>query len=491
MLDRIVLVGAGKTSGSVVERLARVAPLTIIDTSAAALEAVPTREPQPRDGTHPVVKRAADGTSRLVLSDLRGDPRSSVGLVVAPGDDRAALESCRLGVELEFKPVVAIVNDREAAHACESYGARALVRAELVGQLVEQLLLHGGVGVSSAVAFGRGEILEFQVLPSSRAIGIPLAKLPTMGWRVAAIYRGKELVLPTGATAIAAGDRVMVVGDPKQLPHVAELLRVGTPTFPLLHGPNVVAYMPEGRESEVETEAEVLTRRTRAASLVRVFPGASPARNVVETPAPSGGGATVRKRVEDAPLEGDTPARHVEALRARQPGVVVVRPRSRTPLDVLLGRGGRDATLCDHVGAPVLFTRGSPHHRRVLLCVTDKAIDLGVAEVALDLARLFAVPLAVLRARLPSYLQATEAATDALVETIEERARLYGVSAEVRLLEGNPIAAWVGASAPEDLSVISRPHAVRDSFSSPDLALRLARRSRGSVLVLTLAAVSP
>ncbi|HEX8792718.1 MAG TPA: TrkA C-terminal domain-containing protein [Polyangiaceae bacterium] len=477
MFDRIVLVGAGKTSGGIVERLARMAPLTIIDTSAAALEAVPTRD-------MPIVKRTADGTSRLVLSDLRGDPKSSVGLVVAPGDDRAALESCRLGAELAFEPVIAIVNDHDVARDCESHGARALVRAELVGQLVEQALLQGGVGISSAIGFGRGEILEFQVLPSSRAIGIPLSKLPAVGWRVAAIYRGKELVLPTGTTAIAAGDRVMVIGDPKQLPHVAELLRVGIPTFPLLHGPNVVAYMPEGRQSDVETEAEVLTRRTRAAVLVRVYPGASPARNVMEASSP--GGATVRKKVEDAPLDGDERARHVDALRAKQPGVVVVRPRSRAPLDVLLGRGGREATLCNGLGAPVMFTRGSPHHQRILLCVTDGAIDLGVAEVALDLARLFTVPLAVLRAKLPSYLQATEAATDVLIETIEERARLYGVSTDVRVLEGNPIAEWVRASAPEDLSVISRPHASRDSFSNPDLGLRLARRSKGSVLVLTM-----
>lgn len=483
MFDRLVLVGAGRTSGSIVERLARIAPLTVIDTSAAALEAIGTREVQGRDGAHQVVKRSADGTSRLVLSDLRGEPRSNVGLVIAPGDDRAALECCRLGVELDFKPVVAIVNDRDVARGCESHGARALVRAELVGQLVEQALLQGGIGVSSAVGFGRGEILEFQVLPSSRAIGIPLAKLPAVGWRVAAIYRGKELVLPTGASSIAADDRVMVIGDPKQLPHVAELLRVGTPTFPLLHGPNVVAYMPAGRESDVETEAEILTRGTRASSLVRVYPGASAARNVLDTSSPSG--APVRKRLEDAPLEGDDPARHVEGLRAKQPGVVVVRPRKRGAFDVMLGRAGRDATLCNGVGAPVLFTRGSPHHRRILLCVTDGAIDLGVAEVALDLARLFTIPLVVLRARLPSYLQAPETATEELIETIEERARLYGVVSEVQVLEGNPISVWVRANAPEDLSVVSRARAGRDSFSRPDLGLRLARRSRGSVLVVT------
>jgi Trk K+ transport system NAD-binding subunit len=484
MFDRIVLVGAGKTSGSIVERLARIAPLTIVDTSAAALDVVSTRDLQAVDTVHPIVKKVADGTSRLVLADLRGDPRTGVGLVVAPGDDRAALESCRLAAALDFKPMIAIVNDREIAHQCEEHGARALLRAELVGQLVEQSLLHGGVGVSSAVGFGRGEILEFMVLPSSRAIGIPLAKLPAVGWRVAAIYRGKELVLPTGATTIAADDRVLVIGDPKQLPHVAELLRVGIPTFPLLHGPNVVVYLPGGRDGGVETEAEVVLKRTRASAMIRVYPGAPAARKVIETPSPDG--TTARKRVEDAPLEGDDLARHVEALRAKQPGVLVMRPRSRVALDVLFGRGGDAAVLCNEIGVPVLFPRGSAHHERILFCVTDGAIDLGVAEVALDLARMFAVPLVVLRAKLPSYLQATESATEKLVDTISERARLYGVNAEVRVVEGNPISEWVRASTPQDLSIVSRPVQLRDSFSKPDLALRVARQSKGSVLVITV-----
>ena len=291
MFDRIVLVGAGRTSGSIIDRLARIAPLTVIDVSAAARDVMSTRAVDAVEaGVHPIVKRVGDGTSRLVLEDLRGDPKSHVALVIAPGDDRAALESCRLAVEADYKPIIAVVNDREVAQRCEALGASALVRADIVGQLVEQSLQQVGLGISSAAGFGRGEILEFRVLPSSPAIGVPLTKLRADGWRVAAIYRGAELVLPTGSTMIAPDDRVLVIGDPKQLPHVAESLRVGLPTFPLLHGPNVLAYLPAGRDPVVEAEAERLTTRTRAASLVRAFEGAEGRRKVLETPLPDGHG---------------------------------------------------------------------------------------------------------------------------------------------------------------------------------------------------------
>jgi hypothetical protein len=241
-----------------------------------------------------------------------------------------------------------------------------------------------------------------------------------------------------------------------------------TPTFPLSYGPNVVAYMPGGRASDVETEAEALLRRTRAATLVRVYPHAS-------------GGGT------DAHIEGVELAGHLDTLRAREPGVVIARPGPRGPLDVVLGRGGPEAVLCNAVGAPVLFVRGSAYHERILLCVTDRAIDPGVADVALDLARLLGAPLVVLRAKLPSFLQAEEPATEAFVETVAGRARAHGVASEVRVLEGNPIAEWVRASTPRDLSVVARRRTRRDSFSSPDLGLRVARRSSGAVLVVTVA----
>lgn len=482
MFDRVVLIGAGRTSRSIIERLARMAPVTIVDVSAASVEGAAELS-EAADGTYPIVTRTGDGTSRLVLEDLRGDRRARVGLVVSPGDDRAALEVCRLGAELEYKPIVAIVHDRAAAEQCEKHGAATLVRAEVVGQLVAQSLQQEGFGTTSAIGSGRGEILEFSVLPSSPAAGVPIARLRADGWRVAMIYRRDELVLPTGTTALEADDRVVIVGDPKRLPLVAESLRVGRPTFPLLHGPNVVVYLPTGLDGTLETEAELVTHQTRAATFIRLYPGAATGRRAIE--AKLADGSMSRKHVEDAPLEGPLLEAHVASLRAKEPGVVVARARDRSPLDVIFGRGGRDATLCNEVGVPVLFAKGDARYQRIVLCVTDGESGPIVADIALDLSRIFQIPLVILRVKLPSFLQPAEAATEKLIETIEHRARLHGLAPEVRVLEGNPIAEWVGKTLATDLVVISRRVSLRDSFSKPDLALHVARKAKGSVLVLT------
>ncbi len=486
MVDRIVLVGAGRTSGSIIERLTRHAPVTVVDVSSAALDALSTKSsPTDESATgHPVIHRTADGTSRLVLEDLRGDPRSRVAIISATGDDRAALEVCRLGRDLEFHPVIAIVNDPAVARKCEALDARALVRAQLVAQLVEQSLQQDGAAMTSSLGFGLGESLEFRVLPSSPAIGVPLSSLRADGWRVAAIYRGSELVLPTGSTTIAAEDRVLVIGNPRQLPHVAESLRVGLPTFPRLHGPNVVVYLPNGREPDIEQEAELLTLGTRAARLVRVYPGANSARTIIETPHPDG--RPDRKHFDDAALSGTLLERHIDTLRDKQPGVVVTRARRRSAGDIMLGRGGREAVLCNELRAPVMFPKGTPYYERVVVAVTEGCADLEAAEVALDLARMFTIPFCVMRVKLPSYLEPPSAEVAKLVDTIEQRARLHGVTVQRLELEGNPIAVWSKAGTATDLCVVSRRQTTRDSFSKPDLALRLARTAKGSVLVVTV-----
>lgn len=495
-MERIVLVGAGRSSREIVARLSGIAPLTVVDTSEAALDGAIAAEPEASDPAstarlYPIERRVADASSRLVLEDLRGEPGAPVALVAATGNDRVAVEVCRLSVELGYKPVVALVNEAAAAQECEKLGASAVLKAQLVAQFVEQAIQHEGVGLGGLGGFSRGEIIEFKVLPSSPAIGVPLTHLHAIGWRVAAIYRGDELVLPTGSTRIAVEDRVLIVGQPRLLPQVAETLRVGVPVFPLLHGPNVVVYLPGGRDPGIEEEAEAVATRTRAARLVRLYPSASGARAMVETPAagtPIAGGTHPvggRKPVDDVPLAAGALSEHVQAIRAKRPGVVVARPPRRTLGDVLLGRGGDAAVLCNEVGVPLLFPSGSPRFARVVLGIADAATDLAVADIALDLARMFEVPFCIVRAQLPGYLGSDEPAIDALLETIQRRAQLHSMRIEIARREGNPLREFKRAMRPDDLCVLGRRKRLSDGYASPDVAVRYARAGRCSVLVCT------
>lgn len=491
MLDRVVFAGAGRTIESILDRVVHLAPVLILDTVQAALDelllpAVPvtvvgTASASAVLSVHAVSKRLGDATSRFVLEEARGEPSHSVALVAATGDDRRNLEICRLARELSFAPIVGIVIDPAQTAAYEALGARAVVRAQILGNVVEQALRYDGLVIASSVGQGRGEIIEFVVLPSSPAIGVPLSQLHASGWRIAAIYRAGDLVIPTGETAIMAEDRVLLIGDPAILSHVAEQLRIGLPQFPLRHGKCIVLYRPSpprssDPESDVAAEAEILVRRTRAHALVRLLPGAAAERTVVESMGSDSSLTSPRlhnKTLETLPLDGEDFKHHRAQFRQLRPGLLVTDKRRRSLLSRLLGRGGWPAELCNAVPCPVLFAAGRRSYSRVVLPLLPNLTDLTLADAAIDLSRMLSLPLCTVRVLLPEFLEARDKNADLVASEIARRSRLYGLRSEELSLEGNPVHELLRLAQPSDLLVLARRRSGRDSFAAADVALRL------------------
>lgn len=493
MLDRIVIAGAGRTMESILDRLVHLAPVLVLDTSQAALDELRIGEESAESSSdnrplHAFVKQLGDATSRFVLEESRQDPNHAVAIVAATGNDRRNIEVCRLARELGFQPVVGLVIDPATAAEYESHGARAIIRAHILGHVVEQALRYDGLVMASSVGLGRGEIIEFCVLPSSPAIGIPLSQLQAEGWRIAAIYRGAELVIPTGDTVIAADDRVLVIGNPELLPGVAEQLRMGVPQFPLRNGNRVVVYLPSGRNKALEQESEQLTLKTRAAALLRLYPRAEERKEIIEHALQSHSSRSPRhqrKTFEDMPLDGDTLVSHVAQLRTLRPGLLVAASPTRTMLEHMSGRNGAAGTICNALRCPVLFSNGAKEYGRIIYVLLAGLTEPTLTDTAIDLVRMLGLPLSLLRVSLPEYMEAKDEATEQTAAEITRRARLYGIGIETLRLEGNPVREIIKAVRSTDLLLIGRHPSSRDSFTSPDVALRVARAARCSTLVQT------
>jgi hypothetical protein len=231
----------------------------------------------------------------------------------------------------------------------------------------------------------------------------------------------------------------------------------------------------------------VLALTTRAAGLCRVYPGASPARTMIEpTPGldPSRATSDRTKWFDDAPLEGTLVEHHVACLERYRPGVVVAGTSTRSFRDRLFGNAGPRAELCNRLRLPVLFPGGAPRYERVVYLAYEGA-TLRSAETAIDLARMYRLPLCILRVELPRFFGAANAEIGPLIEAIERRARIYRLETETASLLGNPIALVLGRAKISDILIVDRQRSIRDSFTAPDIALRLARKARCSVLVHT------
>lgn len=490
MQHRIVIVGAGGTGRELADRLAPRHEVMLVDSQPASLddhradhgEKIGPDEPVKVTWVH------ADGTSRLVLKELF-DSERSCSLVATAGTDEVNLEVGRLGRAIGFDPVIAIQHERESAESYRQERITALDRTQLLAGQVERSIRHHGAVLPTGVGLGKGELVEIHLLQTSPLLNMPLKQLAPQKWRVAAVFRDDELIVPTGDTVLQVDDRVLLVGDPEILPAVAEYLHLGLPQFPRPFGPNVVTLERGGPDRALLSEADDLARRCGAAQVCRGLPGATPSAGPPEHEEPLARPAGERDDVPHSTfaLPALGAAEIGETLAPQRPGVLVTRAIARPWMARLLGIRGEDAELCDCAASPVLFARGSFPHERILLPVSGSILDIHAAEVAIDVARQLDGALTAVNVDLPRYISGTpEERVHEEVVPVRRLFELYNVSLDYHHHEGNPIQHLLAESNQQDLVVLARWRRRRDTYFDPDVALRVARRAPCSALVLTV-----
>jgi uncharacterized protein len=481
MVMRVVVVGAGSTGRELARRLAVRHDVTLVDpdddalrTCTCSLEAAPT--------ARPVAVVRGDGTSRLQLSKLH-DPSRPCALVAVGATDEVNLEVARLGRELHYDPVLALRRDPPSPGEEPLPGVVTVERTHLIADHAERALAHRGAIVPTGIGLGRGELVEIRILATSPILGRPLKDMAPDRWRVAAVFRDDELIVPTGDTTLEVDDRVLLVGDPTVLRGVAEHIRLGTPQFPLPFGVNVVSLERESGDEALCREARGLAEACAPALWARGLPGrerSSPPEAAGGQPDESGMTRTFRfGAIGDDDL--------LRAVAKEHPGVVLTRRLERSLLARVAGSRGADARLCDSLEAPILFTRGSFPYKRILLPVSDSQLALAAAEVAIDLTRLFSAKLTAVNVDLPQYISGhkDEDLHDEVVP-IRRLCQLYEITLDYRHHLGNPVRLILQEAAASDLVVVARHRGRSDTFFNPDVALRVARGAPCSALVLTV-----
>ncbi len=488
---RVVIVGAGSTGRELADRLGSRHPVMLLDTKAHCLESYgellePDQSVAELTGRKGVRCVRGDGTSRLVLQALY-DEDIPCALVAVTGSDESNLEVAKIGRKVGYEPVIAIVNSPANGAGFSAERITALDSAELLAGQVERTLKYSGALLPTGIGLGQGELIEIRLVRTSPILARPLKELAPHRWRVAAVFRDDALIVPTGETVLEVDDRVLLVGDPKVLPTVAEYLRLGTPQFPRQFGPNVVTLEFDGPQPELAKEAEALACASLAVSLVRGTPGAedeAPAEAPDPLTTPTCQGVVQHASFPVLPLADP---RFGHLLAKQRPGVVACKPLQPGVWAKLLGLRGADSDLCDRTMSPVLFSRGQGPYRKLLLPVSASSLNLRSAEIAIDISRQLGAALTAVNVDLPRYVSGlSEEDLHREVVPIRHLCELYEVPLDYRHREGNPISELVQASSAHDLMIVARRFGRRDSYFDPDVALRLARASACSVLVLTV-----
>jgi Trk K+ transport system NAD-binding subunit len=458
---RIVIVGANSTGCELATSLSQRNQVILLDTDDSRLCSFGTskkysNEPIEFPDTRGITCLQADGTSRLVLNAVY-EKETRCALVALTGNDQVNGEVCSLGKSIGFDPIIALQHSSKPIPEYDSQNITAIVHSQIVASRVEQALQHKGAIVPYGIGLGRGELLEIRLLATSPVLGRPLKNLAPYQWRVAAIFRQDELIVPTGETVLQENDRVLLVGDPKILPTISEYLRMGTPQFPQSFGPNVVSFECDDK---LLAEAEHLSRTCSANSLIK---------NVL--------------------LPSIYDPNFAKELSNQHPGVIVTKPCPVGLSSKLFGKKNTDSLLCDLAKSPVLFARGTFPYRRILLPVSDSELNISSAEMAIDITRQQKAGLMAINVDLPKLISGvSEEGIHHEVVPIRRLCELYEVPLEYRHQEGNPIKRLMEESKQHDLIVMVRRKNRGDSYFNPDIALRVARRAACSVIVLTIGA---
>ncbi|MDR0664534.1 MAG: hypothetical protein LBF86_03330 [Helicobacteraceae bacterium] len=107
------------------------------------------------------------------------------------------------------------------------------------------------------VGLGIGEITEVKVPFGSAYAYRHISHVTQNKWRIAAIYRSGELLLPFPTLMIRPGDNLLLVGQPNILKTVYRAIKIESGQFPAPYGRAIYMLIDISRRREKQAEAEL------------------------------------------------------------------------------------------------------------------------------------------------------------------------------------------------------------------------------------------
>ncbi len=148
-------------------------------------------------------------------------------------DDETNILSSVLTSELGCKANFALVNQPHYSRFANRLGVDAFINPRSV--TISKILRHvrrGRIKGVYSLFEGEAELLEAEALETSTLVGKPLKEVDFGdGVRLGAIIRGNEVIMPTGATRVEAGDLVIVFALASKVRQVEQMFRVSLDFF--------------------------------------------------------------------------------------------------------------------------------------------------------------------------------------------------------------------------------------------------------------------
>ncbi|NPA58253.1 MAG: TrkA family potassium uptake protein [Aquificae bacterium] len=462
---QLVIFGLGFFGSKLLEKLSKDWNIVAVDINPERIEEL-KEQFQDRENVSFIT-----GDASSILTWKKLDLSGVKYIISTIKDSDVSLEVCRIARDVFDlnTPILVLLFDEDREKEFERYEVSIIKPAEIISNAVISKIEKNYTPAAN-IGLGKGEIIEVNILARSHLVDRKLKYLRPSRWRIAAIYRDGELIIPTGEERIRVGDKVVLIGDPKVLENLVNILLKGIPQFPLQFGANFgTVYHPKFKKSFEETA--YFKKNTKAHKLL-LFPYKNYdirkdfdyIKEVVDS-------FEVKSSVSDL----------LELFDMNQNIGVVSFPFVKKPLFVWF----KLKKIFQKATKPFLLSRGIYPYKGIVVSLNcpDPAFAL---EMGIEIARLMKLPLEVIFAVMPVELRGIEE-EEALKERnsiINDFEHIYKTGIKYSVLEGNPVKKTLEylKDRKEHLLILSYDKKEEISVFNPSVPFYIAKDSKNSTL---------
>ncbi len=467
--NRVVIVGANIFGESILKALREKWEIVCIDVDENLISSLREKYPD-------VDFIVGDAGSLLTWKKLKekNDYEGIKHIISTVRDADVSLELCRITKEiLDIQAklyVLLFFENREEEF--EKYHVEILKPTDLITKIL-LTKIEKNYSVAINIGLGQGEIIEIHILARSHLVDRKLKYLKATRWKIAAIYRDGKLIVPFGDEKVKIGDKVVIVGDPKVLHNLVEILTKGVPQFPQQFGSNIAVVYNKSFFYALE-EAVFLKKNTKAHKIL-IFPYKTQVQK-----------SDIQMLTDNFEIEKTVKDKN-EIFESTEDIGLVVYPLKKNIFPFL---GCKLRKVFQKAKKPFLIPSGNFPYKRIVISLNcpDPAF---VLSIGIELSRLLKVPYQVIYVTLPEELRGfkEEEALKEREEIIKDYEQIYKTTIDFKHIEGNPVketVKYVCGQQKDTLFVISYDKKQKISFLEPHVQFLIVKKINCSSLVIPL-----
>ncbi len=415
-----------------------------------------------------------EGDASSILTWKKFNPENVDYIISTVREPDVSLEICRIAREV-FKlnaTIIVLLYEPERADEFTKYNVKIVKPVDIVINIILNTL-EKNYSKAINIGLGKGEIIEVQILAKSHLVDRLLKYIRPTKWRIAAIYRDGQLIIPSGDERIKVGDTVVLIGEPKVLENLVNILLKGIPQFSLQYGSNAILPMNRTFIQNIDEISFFLSKIKIKETVVVPFVHFLD-ENII---------SVIKEKLPHSRIINKKIYSISSLMKINENAGIYVIPYSSLSFFQKL----KVKRFFKEAGKPFFLSKNSYPFKSIVVSLNTIEPALAL-EIGLELSRMFELPINVVYGTLPKEIRNEEDEKNIKerLDIISDFESIYKKKINFTLLEGNPVKETVKflKNHPDSFLIVAHCTKEEISFLSPNITYLLSKKSPVSTLVV-------